>query len=223
MLRACLAIACITLLLLPEAAMAEEMDKNTGWFRDFGLGLTALGAFQEIPMGREHTSTFALGPSLLVAVYRFPMHRIALDVAYIHYMGKQTSGTRQLSVTTSHSRLDVAVSFDFCWKALIAGLRMGTGLSIASTTTRFTDFTSDFSGDLSFHGGEEHAATGVNPGFLVGVTTGLNIGRLFASYRQIDIDLRIGADYFRHNERDDFTFGVAIVVWPMSIVRSTIR
>lgn len=213
-------IICVFLLFSAGISRADtKASSNLGWFRDFGLGLNLAGVFQEIATGSKHRKNLAVGPTLQLAVYRFPWNRFALNLSYFYYADEKTEGTKQVSVTNSHNRLDVAVQYDFCWKSLTTGLRMGTGLSITQTTTRLNESFSDLDGNHFFWDGEKKKAVGVVPGFIMGFVVGLNLGRLFSRNRQMDIEILAQGNYFKHEERDDFSLGVSLIVWPMSIVR----
>ena len=207
------------LLLFCYGAQADPERASNGWFRDFGVGFHAAAVFQETALGRDYDRTGALGPSLLMEVWRLPLHRFSLSTGYWYYFDKQTSGTKQVSVTTSHQRLDIAVHYDFCWKLLVAGAKTGMGMSIATTTTRLKETFNDLAGNNYFYDGTKKTATGVNPGFLFGITAGVNLGRLFRKKTPLDLRLLAQLEYIRHSERDDLSIGFAVVFWPMSVIR----
>ena len=132
--------------------------------------------FREKPTGQEYSFGYGFGPELRVGLLRHPLHRAYLLLGYLHYGPDAGSGTTQVWTTTSLDRWDIAAGYDFCWRFLIAGLHLGTALTLSQTEQTIYEVsyqvvtTADGSSFLEYTRGEvrdREEAAGLYPGLLV--------------------------------------------------------
>jgi hypothetical protein len=216
-------------LAVPLTAVSDDltMKKSSdevnalSWFSEFGASTNSGVTFQEKAQGWGFTPGWAVGPDVMIGLLRYRFHRVFLKLGYLYYGVDRRDGTEQIEVTTSYQRINLTANYDFCYKILVVGTHVGTSMMIVRTGAVLRDFDVLVSGnELSY---ENHSivdqveATGVDFGFLTGLSVGLDLDPLFKknTYRRwLNFELRLTGDYLRYSERDGFFAGAGIAYWP---------
>ena len=207
----------------PENDPENDSDA-TAWFSEFGFSAGAGASFQQKAVGWGWVPGWASGTDVLVGIMRFGRHRTYLVLGYLFYGREEVEGTSQVTVSTSYQRLDFTANYDFCHKALVAGLHLGTTAVLSKTRSVLSDFDVEISGNAlvqdNFVIVDEVEARGSHMGFLTGFSVGVDLDPLFKKYRDkarwLNFDLRLVADYLRYGERDDFYSGLTVSYWPFA-------
>ncbi|MCP4598995.1 MAG: hypothetical protein GY847_00370 [Proteobacteria bacterium] len=218
---------------LPDSLYAQQTDSSvsdgSSWFSEFGIGFGAAAVFQETATSSrlgEFSVGWALGPDLLLGIWRNGFHKVYLGAGYLFYGPKRVAGTEQIKVTTSYHRFDLAAGYDFRYKLLVAGVHIGSAMILVKTHHVFREINHQVEDDLEvvFSDGaiiDEHEALGIDFGFLGGTSIGIDIGRLFSKHsrHKVEFELRATGEYIRRGQRDAFCAGGMIVFWPLSLLR----
>ncbi len=201
---------------------AAEITPQTRWFSDFGLAFRSGASFQSIAVNdNSYPAGYLLGPELLLSVFSHGIHRAVLNAGYLYMGNTLEKGTSQISVKTGYQRIDLAAGYEVQWKLLVAGMRVGTALTLVKVATSYGDpgwevvevdgekqvvFTPDANARV-----EENI--GVSPGFLAGLGVGLALGKYIFSIPDL-LEIRAQTDYVRRGARNEFTVWGMIAVWP---------
>ena len=215
------------LCLVSAPISAQEITPQTRWFSDFGLAFRSGASFQSIAVNdNSYPAGYLLGPELLLSVFSHGIHRAVLDVGYLYMGNTLDKGTSQISVKTGYQRFDLAAGYEVQWKLLVAGVRVGTALTLVKVATSYGDpgwqvvevdgenqlvFTPDANARV-----EENI--GVSPGFLAGLGVGLALGKYIFGIPDL-LEIRAQSDYVRRGARNEFTVWGMIALWPTRLKR----
>ncbi len=204
---------------------AEEITQETKWFSDFGLAFRSGASFQSIAINdNSYPAGYLLGPELLLSVFSHGIHRAIIDAGYLYMGNTLAKGTSQISVKTGYQRFDLAVGYEVQWKLLVAGVRIGTPLTLVKVATSYGDpswevVEVDGEKQLAYTPDENARVEeniGVSPGFLAGLGVGLALGKYIFGIPDL-LEIRAQTDYVRRGARNEFTVWGMIAFWPTKL------
>lgn len=177
---------------------SAKTQKNTSGFRwapalDLGIRL-GVGLQEDSLNNREFSSGFIVGPEMAFNPIKFRNHQLSLSTGFLHFTNSVKKGTDSVWMTTTYNRMDICLGGIFNWGGFVLNSKIGSGLMFISTSTHYLSDTRKHSG--------------VDPGFLLGLGTGIDIGKLAFKLNR-KIVLSVQSDWLRRGNRDEFTiFGV---------------
>ena len=210
------------LCLVSAPVYAQEITPQTRWFSDFGLAFRSGASFQSIAVNdASYPAGYLLGPELLLSVFSHGIHRAVLDVGYLYMGNTLNKGTSQIGVKTGYQRFDLAAGYEIQWKLLVAGVRVGTALTLVKVATSYGDPSwevVDVDGEkqlvfASDPNAQVEENLGLSPGFLAGLGVGLALGKYIFGIPDL-LEIRAQSDYVRRGARNEFTVWGMIAVWP---------
>jgi hypothetical protein len=207
----------------PVAALQPERPPEqppARWLVDIGVGFRAGGCFLSGPTnGRKFIRGTALGAELDWGVFVLGPHRVVLGAGFLWFSPERRKGTAAVNVSTRYTRIDFSAGYDFSWRLLVAGAQVGLGLGVNSVKTEYGVPTWEVDGQqVVFHDPAEPEVKeklGVDPGFLAGLSVGMELGRLWGFPGMLEI--RAKSDYVLRGARNEFTALGVIVFWPMAL------
>jgi len=184
------------------------------WFADAGIGFRSGAAYQETAFGREWKADLVLGPEAELAVWTGylaepdVLQRAGIGVGYLYMRREARDGSVEVWSRTSYQRIDVYGAYDLVWELLVAGVRLGTALTLVEVESYHGHPTAEIVDPetLDWIPAEDpdvRTRSGVDAGLLVGLGVGLALGRYMFGIDDL-VELRFQSDYVRRGERDDF-------------------
>jgi hypothetical protein len=145
-----------------------------------------------------------------------------LGAGFLWFSPEREKGTAAISVATKYSRVDLTAGYDFTWRLIVAGAQVGMGLGVNRVTTAYGQPTWEVIDNekVVFYAPadpEMEERLGVDPGFLAGLSVGVELGELWGVPDLLEI--RAKSDYLLRGARNEFTaFGV-ILFWPTALIK----
>jgi hypothetical protein len=212
----------------PEAA-SEATAEGPAWFGHVGFGPRFGAVFQSRSSNDgEFPASAAGGWELAVGAFSMGMHTVTVGAGYLKLERHVVKGPAQVKMDTSYERVDIWLGYDFNWELLLAGLRLGTALSLVNTemtygapTWEIVDEDGDGEDDIVFAPSANPAVvehSGVEPGFMAGLGIGLSPGKILFERPGV-IEVRAQADYVRRGARNDFSVWGLISFWPSRLAK----
>ena len=172
----------------PEPARAR-------WLADLGVGFRAGGCFLSGPTnGRKFIRGAALGAEIDWGVFVLGPHRAVIGVGFLWFSPERESGTEEISVATKYTRFDFTGGYDFTWKLIVAGVQVGAALAVNRVTTTYGEPGVQVVGDeVVFYepvDPEVRERTGADPGFLAGLSVGVELGELWGVSDLLEIRVK---------------------------------
>ncbi len=160
------------------------------------LGGVRMGAsFQEQSWNyREYAPGFVVGPHLAFHFVHTRHVRLGVDGGYLFFARDIDAGTDMLRMETRYHRFDLNAVATVEFRAFAAGISAGTGIMLFSTDTRYEE---EDRVELREH-------TGVQAGFLGGLSLGAEVGRHWWKLNR-SVYLMARSDWLRRGGRDEFT------------------
>ncbi|MDD5309975.1 MAG: hypothetical protein PHU25_21875 [Deltaproteobacteria bacterium] len=214
MLARSFGILLLSCAILPGVVHADDATspEKAEWFHGFFGGAGGGVAFMENAARPGFPVNPVIGPELGVAIFRYNLHRVVLTADYLNMLFERNQGSEQVRVTTSYQRVDLWAAYEVQWKLLVAGLRIGTALTIVQSRESIYDFQYHLENDqLVFTDRAERdhkESLGVSPGLVTGLDVGLAL-------LDDGLEIRARGGYVRRGERDEFEASGWVVVWPM--------
>jgi hypothetical protein len=197
---------------LPSVASAQDAP-NPSWFQEFFVGLGGGAAFLENASRPGFPANPVVGPEAGVSIFRYDIHRVVLSAQYLDMLFGREDGTEQVRMATSYQRVDLWAGYEVQWKLLVAGIRLGTALTIVQSRASIYDVQYQVEGDalvFTDRAERDHQdSLGVSPGLVTGLDVGLAL-------LDDGIEIRARGGYVRRGERDEFEASGWVVCWPMA-------
>lgn len=207
--------------------LASEPVENDGaptprWLVDVGVGFRAGGCFLSSPTnGRKFIDGAALGAELVWGVFALEPHRVTLGAGFLWLSPERESGTAAMRVETEYTRFDFTAGYDFTWRLLVAGAHVGLGLGVNRVKTSYGQPGWEvIENEIVYHEPEDpevRERVGSDPGFLAGLSIGVELGELWGVPDLIEI--RAKSDYLLRGARNEFTAMAAVVFWLTAFTR----
>ncbi len=213
-------------LMAPGAASAQEpttdttVDRSVAWFPGLALAVQAGSAWLETATSDEFRIKPTIGGQLMLDVLSTRQHVVVLDLGYVFLFGTDHTGTREVSVSTSYHRIHATLGYDFRYKVLIVGGRLGAaGMMFKTVTELWKSSHEVIGGQLVFNDGQIigfRKDIGIDFGLMGRVELGLDLTRLLGGPSSV-AELRLRADLVRRGEREEYFAGLVMVFRPTSL------
>lgn len=214
-------IAAVSVSMTGRIARAEEPAKKTSpWFSGLALAGHGGSAWLETARSDDFTLKLNLGGQVIVDVLRVKDHYVVLDAGYLYLFGSDSTGTEEVSVSTSYHRIDAALGYDFRYKLFVLGARFGGAGMIFKTITELWNTTYEVVGSELVVKDDQiigfRKDIGINFGLLGRIEIGVDISGLFGGASSA-AELRLRAELVRRGEREEIYTGLVLVFRPTSL------
>lgn len=190
------------------------------WCKELGLSVDGGVFLQEPALSHGVAPMPALGGSVSWGVFRYGAHRALLSASYLALLGTQTDGSQVVEISTAARQLfGFSAGYDFTWRMLVAGARVGLGLVYAETQSTIYEVSTRTEDEILFIDrlavAGRRTSAGLSTGFIGGVSAGVEFGQLFQ--RPETLELRAQGQALLRGERQDFIVGLSLAFWPSGL------
>ena len=194
---------------------SDPIVQDRGGFSEFWVEATIGGVWAQIATPKDYHGSFKGFLDFRTSVYHWGSHHLILGAGYNRAFSDATDGSEQVVVETTYRRADLYAGYDFLWRALAVGAKLGIAGHFVTTKTSLNTIEVYSDGDsygFTKTGTiDSQEYTGFEPGLLLGMNAGLDISRL-ASFGEDVLRILFIFDYSPRGSRSDFNIGGAVSV-----------
>jgi len=156
-----------------------------------------------------YQAVFAGSLAVDISVFRAKYHHIVFTAGYQSDFQDTSKGTTAFKVETMYRRPYTAVGYDFLWKYLAVGAKLGFAAHIITSHAAYYDVDTEKGpgghvvGYTTNEKLDEYENTGFEPGFLAAMHVGFDLGRAFHWGEDV-FRLGVNLELAPRGERYDF-------------------